>query len=338
VPTPASPERRYRGALIGLGGTAHQSHLPALRLPAASRLEIVAAVDSAPGVVPLPGIPLFSDLSGLAGLDVDFVDICTPTASHLELTLRALDQGLHVLCEKPVALSPEEAERIRCAARAANRVVMPCHQYRFNPVWQKVRQWLEEDAIGPWYLAEFDVYRLMADPGAGRTDTPWRGRAADARGGVLLDHGTHLIYQLLDVAGPPSSVRGWAGRLRHAAYDVEDTAHLLLEFPGRLAKMFLTWAAHHRENRIRFIGPRGAIAWTGGQLTLEQDGTTQTFDRSAELRKEAYAAWFADLFGAFARAMDAVDHEPLNDIARVADVLEAAYASGAARTALAGVA
>ncbi len=338
MPTPASPERRYRGALIGLGGIAHQSHLPALRLPAASRLEIVAAVDSAPGVVPLPGIPLFSDLSGLAGLDVDFVDICTPTASHLELTLRALDQGLHVLCEKPVALSPEEAERIRCAARAANRVVMPCHQYRFNPVWQKVRRWLEEDAIGPWYLAEFDVYRLMADPGAGRSDTPWRGRSADARGGVLLDHGTHLIYQLLDVAGPPSSVRGWAGRLRHAAYDVEDTAHLLLEFPGRLAKMFLTWAAHHRENRIRFIGPRGTIAWTGGQLTLEQDGTTETFDHSAELRKEAYAAWFADLFGAFARAMDAVDHEPLNDIARVADVLEAAYASGVARTALAGVA
>jgi predicted dehydrogenase len=295
-------------------------------------------VDSAPGVVPLPGIPLFSDLSGLAGLDVDFVDICTPTASHLELTLRALDQGLHVLCEKPVALSPEEAERIRCAARAANRVVMPCHQYRFNPVWQKVRRWLEEDAIGPWYLAEFDVYRLMADPGAGRTDPPWRGRSADARGGVLLDHGTHLIYQLLDVAGPPSSVRGWAGRLRHAAYDVEDTAHLLLEFPGRLAKMFLTWAAHHRENRIRFIGPRGTIAWTGGQLTLERDGTTETFDHSAELRKEAYAAWFADLFGAFARAMDAVDHEPLNDIARVADVLEAAYASGIARTALAGVA
>jgi len=338
VPTPASPERRFRGALIGLGGIAHQSHLPALRLPAASRLEIVAAVDSAPGVVPLPGIPLFSDLSGLAGLDVDFVDICTPTASHLELTLRALDQGLHVLCEKPVALSPEEAERIRCAARAANRVVMPCHQYRFNPVWRKVRRWLEEDAIGPWYLAEFDVYRLMADPGAGRSDAPWRGRAAEARGGVLLDHGTHLIYQLLDVAGPPSSVRGWAGRLRHAAYDVEDTAHLLLEFPGRLAKMFLTWAAHHRENRIRFIGPRGTIAWTGGQLTLEQDGTTETLDHSAELRKEAYAAWFADLFGAFARAMDGVDHEPLNDIARVADVLEAAYASGAGRTTLAGVA
>jgi len=331
---PALPERRYRGAIVGLGGTARQSHLPAFRLPAASRLEIVAAVDPAPGVVPLPGLPLFRDLSELAGLDVDFVDVCTPTASHLELTLAALHQGMHVLCEKPVALTPKEAERIRCAARAANRVVMPCHQYRFNPVWRKVRRWLDEDAIGRWYLAEFDVYRLMADPGAGRTVTPpWRGRAADARGGVLLDHGTHLIYQLLDVAGPPVTLRSWSGRLRHAAYDVEDTAHLLFEFPGRMAKMFLTWAAHRRENRIRFIGEHGTIDWSGGLLTLERHGTAESVDHSAELRKEAYAGWFADLFSAFADAMDAGDHEPLNDIARVADVLEAAYAAGPAATA-----
>lgn len=338
MPAPGSPERRYRGAIIGLGGVARQSHLPAFALPAASRLEIVAAVDAAPGVPPLPGVPLFRDFSGLAGLDLDFVDICTPTASHVDLTLRALEQGLHVLCEKPVARTPGQAERLRCAARAANRVVMPCHQYRFNPVWRKVRRWLEEEAIGRWYLAEFDVYRLMADPGAGRSGTPWRGRAAEAGGGVLLDHGTHLIYQLLDVAGPPAAIRGWAGRLRHSAYDVEDTAHLLLEFPGRLAKLFLTWAAHRRENRIRFVGEHGTIEWTGGLLTLERDGTTETADHAAELRKEAYAAWFADLFGAFARAMDAGDHEPLNDVARVADVLAAAYASGPAAAVLVGAA
>jgi predicted dehydrogenase len=334
----ASPERHYRGAIVGLGAVAHQSHLPAFRLPAAARLEIVAAVDAAPGATPLPGIPLFRDLSGLAGLDIDFVDICTPTATHLALTLAALDQGMHVLCEKPVAVTPREAERIRCAARAANRVVVPCHQYRFNPVWRQVRRWLDEEAIGRWYLAEFDVYRLMADPGAGHSTTPWRGRAADARGGVLLDHGTHLIYQLLDVAGPPVALRTWSGRLRHAAYDVEDTAHLLFEFPGRMAKMFLTWAAHRRENRIRFTGDRGTIEWSGGLLTLDRDGSTQTADHSAELCKEAYAGWFADLFAAFAAAMDAGDHDPLNDIARVADVLDAAYAADPAAAALVGAA
>lgn len=323
----ARPERRYRGALIGVGGIARQSHLPAFALPAASRLEIVAAVDPSPAV-PLPaGIPLLGDLAELARLDLDFVDICTPTASHLDLTLWALRHGLHVLCEKPVALDAGEAARLRRAASVAGRIVMPCHQYRFNPAWRRLRQWLAGGEIGRWYLAEFDVYRLRADPGAAPDGPPWRTRAAAARGGVLLDHGTHLVYQLLDVAGPPSRVRGWSGRLRHSGYDVEDTAHLLFEFPGRLAKMFLTWAAHRRENRIRFTGELGTIEWAGGTLTLEREGMTECFDHSADLRKESYAQWFADLFATFAKAMDTGDPEPMNDIDRVASVLGLAYSS-----------
>jgi len=320
-------ERRYRGAVIGLGGVALQSHLPAFRLPAASsRLDLVAAMDPLPRLG-IAGVPTYTDLAPLADLNLDFVDICTPTSSHLELTLWALEHGMHVLCEKPVALTADEAEQIRCAARGANRIVMPCHQYRFNPAWRRIREWLDRDAIGRWYLAEFDVYRLAADLGTGTDGLPWRGRAAAARGGVLLDHGTHLLYQLLDVAGPPTQVHAWAGRLRHAAYDVEDTAQLVLEFPGRMAKIFLTWAGRARENRIRFIGEGGTIEWRGGLLTLEQAKHTTAFDHTAELRKESYATWFAELFASFAGAIDTGDLEPLNDIARVADLLGMAYSS-----------
>src|ERR1700758_462621 len=140
MPTPGSPEpRRYRGALIGAGGIARQSHLPALRGPAAlrARVDVVAVVDNAPGVPPVDGIPLLPDLAAL-----DFIDVCTPTASHLELTVWGLEHGYHVVCEKPVALSRAEAARISAAARASGRIVMPCHQYRYNPVWLRVKQWL----------------------------------------------------------------------------------------------------------------------------------------------------------------------------------------------------
>jgi len=326
-----SPERRrYRGAIIGLGGIARQSHLPGFQSPAAApRLEIVAAVDLDPSTEAVAGLPLLRSLEALAKSGpLDFVDICTPTASHLKLVLWALEHGYHVICEKPVALTRSEAERIRVAALRAGRVVMPCHQYRFNPVWKQVRRWLDEGAIGRWYLAEFDVYRPRADPGLGRGALPWRGRAAESRGGVLLDHGTHLIYELLDVAGPPARIEAWTGRLRHASYDVEDTAQLLFEYPDRLGRMFLTWAAHHRENRIRFIGESGTIEWRGGQLTIDREGVVETTDRSAELDKSAYAGWFGELFSAFADAIDAGDlASGLEDIARVAGVLEAAYAT-----------
>jgi len=326
-----SAPRVYRGALIGLGGIARQSHLPALLGDprVSDRLQIVATVDDAPGVAPLPGTPHFTNVEGLrAVVPLDFVDICTRTASHLPLTLWALEHGYHVLCEKPVALDRDEARRVADAARRHGRVVVPCHQHRHNPVWRQVQQWLADGVIGRWHLAEIDVYRSGADRGSVSDGTPWRGLAGESRGGILLDHGTHLLYQLLDAGGIPSHVRAWTGRLRQFDYDVEDSALLTFEYPNRMAKLFLTWAARHRENRLRFVGDRGSIEWVGGTLRLEREGTTECFDRSAELDKSAYAGWFATLFGQFADAMSSGAAEPfLNDIASVATLLECSYES-----------
>jgi predicted dehydrogenase len=284
-------------------------------------------MDESPTAAPVDGLPLVQNPEELGALGpIDFIDICTPTASHLELSLWGLSQGYHVLCEKPVATTRAEAAVLAEAAQHAQRVVVPCHQYRFNPVWRRVRRWLEDGIIGRWYLAEFRVYRMAADPGIGGAAVPWRGRRTTGGGGVVLDHGTHLVYELLDVAGPPARVRAWTGRLRHGEYDVEDSAQLLFEYPDRLATMFLTWAARRRENEIRFTGERGSITWSGGILTLERDGVIETFDHTAELDKASYARWFADLFQDFAVAMDSGDcARHVADIAQVAAVLEAAY-------------
>jgi predicted dehydrogenase len=231
------------------------------------------------------------------------------------------------LCEKPAALNPEEARAIAVAARVAHRTVMPCHQYRFNPAWRQMREWIQGGAIGNWHLAELSVYRSVADHGAGRSAVPWRGTRQEGAGGILLDHGTHLLYTLLDLAGPPTAVRAWTARLRHHAYDVEDTAEIVLEYPDRVATVFLTWAARHRENRVRFIGERGTVEWIGGLLRLDAADRTDTIDMTAELDKRTYPAWFAALFRSFADALDVggTAEGPLADIERVASVLDAAY-------------
>src|SRR2546429_4373489 len=217
MPTHDSPDvQRYRGAVIGAGGTARQSHLPALRTGAGvrARIDIVAVVDSAVDVPPVDGIPLLSHPEQLARVGpLDFIDICTPTASHLDLTLWGLERGYHVVCEKPVALTRVEADRIAAAARAHSRIVMPCHQYRFNPVWVKVKDWLREGAIGRWHLAELSVHRQAADPGRAATGMSWRGTSVAGRGGVLLGHGTPLIYQPPDIPGPPAPGSARARRL-----------------------------------------------------------------------------------------------------------------------------
>ncbi len=328
MPTPASPKRRYRGAVIGAGAIARQSHLPALRdaPPLRARVDVVAVVDSAADVAPVDGLPLLHTRDELGGVGaLDFID----------LTVWGLEHGYHVLCEKPVALTRSEADRIAAAARAHGRIVMACHQYRYNPVWVRVKQWLAAGVIGRWHLAELSVHRLTADPGRDAASAPWRGTSATGRGGVLLDHGTHLVYQLLDVAGLPAAVSAWTGRLRPQRYEVEDTAALLLEYPDRLATLFFTWAARARDNRIRFIGDAGMIEWVGGELRLERAGGVERQDCSAELEKAAYHRWFASLFEAFVAALDRRDPAAaaaplLADIRRVACVVEHAYE--AART------
>src|SRR5258706_12294354 len=196
----SSPEDRvYVGALLGLGGIARSGPLPAFRADprVASRLRIVAIVDDAPTApASFEGIPLLRSADKLKDLGpLDFVDICTPTSSHLELSLWGLSQGYHVLCEKPVAVNRAEAARLAAAARDAGRVVMPCHQYRFNPVWRRLKRWLDDGVIGRWYLAEFRVYRLAADPGAGHSPVPWRGRGGGRRGGGLLRSRAPLVFR-----------------------------------------------------------------------------------------------------------------------------------------------
>ncbi len=147
---------------------------------------------------------------------------------------------------------------------------------------------------------------------------------------MLVDHGAHVVYQLLDVAGPPTTISAWTGRLRHLEYDVEDTASVLLEYPDRVATLLLTWAAGRRDNVVRFVGEAGTIELAGGVLALERDGRVERRDVTAALQKSAYPAWFGELFAGFVAALDggAADGY-LDDIRRVAAVLEAAYEAAA---------
>src|SRR3989441_4599296 len=171
MPEPAA--RRYRGVIIGSGSVARAGHVPAFRETPGlrDRVELVACVDAGPDAAlpppPLEGVPQLRDLEQVATVGpIDFIDICTPTATHIDLALWGLEQGYHVLCETPVALTRTDAERLARAARRHGRILAPCHQYRFNPVWRQIVEWLRADAIGRWYLAEFAVYRQAADPGA----------------------------------------------------------------------------------------------------------------------------------------------------------------------------
>ena len=130
----------------------------------------------------------------------------------------------------------------------------------------------------------------------------------------------------------PASLDAHLSTLRHrGAYDVEDTAHLLLDYGDRVATLTLTWAGQQRENRIRFIGDAGMVEWNGGMLRrFDSKGLVETHDFTPQLDKREYAGWMGRTLAGFADAMDHGDGEAgLVEIERVATLLEGAYHSAA---------
>lgn len=168
----------------------------------------IAAADAPP---PLPtDLKSFADPAALlAEPRIDLVSICTPTDTHVGLTLAALGAGKHVVVEKPVAVDPGDVYKVLCAEHSAKRVVMPAMVMRFWPGWA----WLREQVRAKTYgrLTGLTLRRLGSMPGW----SPEFYRDQARTGGALVDLHIHDADFVLWTLGFPSSVTT-VGTLNHA--------------------------------------------------------------------------------------------------------------------------
>jgi len=159
--------------------------------------------------------------------DVDAVVVSTINASLAEVTLHAVEQGKHVLVEKPAARSPRELEPVLEAARRASVVVKVGFNHRFHPAFSKARELFDGGAIGPALY----VRARYGHGGRVGYDREWRADPALAGGGELLDQGVHLIDLARWFLGDFAEV---SGHVDTFFWDmpVEDNGFLLLKTPG----------------------------------------------------------------------------------------------------------
>ncbi len=213
----------------GLLGTAHINRrlIPALRVARRSTLAAVASRDAsrANQYAREWNIPVAhgSYDALLHDRGVDAVYIPLPNSLHVEWTLRALDAGKHVLCEKPLALTPEDVERVDAVARARALVVAEAFMFRHEPLIARVVELVKGGEIG-----------AVASLNAGFTYL--RSRSPDVRldaslgGGSLWDVGCYAVSALRLVAGgEPSSAVGFATM---TATGVDESFTGLLQFAG----------------------------------------------------------------------------------------------------------
>jgi predicted dehydrogenase len=250
--------------IIGLG-RAGAIHFDALQRLAAARVVAVcdAAVEArrrAEGA----GIESFPTLDAmLEEVPLDGVIVCTPPAGHAEISLRCLARGLHVLCEKPLALTTWDVLTMLQAANRERRNVLVASKFRHVPEIRRARALINEGVLGE--LVSFEVTFCSPVDMAGR----WNAQRALSGGGVIIDNGCHAFDLIAFLFGGIRRVH--ATRLKGLQpIDVEDSATLQLWTDGGVVgRVDLSWSlAAARDSYLVVHGSHGVleVGWRGTRL------------------------------------------------------------------------
>jgi predicted dehydrogenase len=271
-----------RLAVIGCGAVSEIYHLPAIRRCADARLAAVVDADAerAAAIARANGGALaVADYRELPG-KVDAALVATPNGTHAEISCFLLDHGIHVLCEKPVATTLADAERMAAASRRGPAQLMAGHSRRFNPNLELLRTLIQRGHLGQ--VDELTT-ALGGRYGAWPQRTDFRRSRSLAGGGVMMDLGIHLIDMALWLVDREATV----GRYEASdvmGWGVESDAEVTLEFSGG-AHARLACSYTHGLNRALRV--RGTEGWA--ETSVDGFPTVTFFNRRARVCRLAGA-------------------------------------------------
>jgi predicted dehydrogenase len=209
-----------------------------------------------------PAVHATTDLDELLASDIDAVIVSTPTVTHYEVALAALQAGKHVLCEKPLATSRRECDALAAAAKESGRTLMVGHTFVFNPAVRMMREYVEAGDLGR--LLYSHATRTGLGPIRDDVNALWD----------LAPHDLSMIFYL--TAGEPVSVSAHG-----AAYlkdGVEDVAFMDIELAdGVIANVRVSWLDAYKVRTLTLIGDKQMIVFDD----LAPDWKLRVFDRGA---------------------------------------------------------
>ena len=203
--------------------------------------------------------------------EVDAVIIATPHFSHTTIGIDALENGLHLLVEKPISVQKADCERLIETAKARMRVFAAMFQLRTDPRYKKLKALLDNKELGKltrinWIIT--DWFRTEAYYSSGGWRATWRGEG----GGVLLNQCPHNIDLLIWLCGMPSKVRGFCQLGRYHNIEVEDNVTAYLEWPDGATGVFITSTGEAPgSNRLEIVGERGKLVLENSRITFTRN-------------------------------------------------------------------
>jgi scyllo-inositol 2-dehydrogenase (NADP+) len=185
---------------------------------------------------------------------LDLVVVATPNRVHVPLGRAALEAGLPVVIDKPIAPSVSEAERLIAVAQRTGKLLTVFQNRRWDNDFLTARQLIAADLLGPITRLESRFERFRPTPKTGA----WRERPEpEEAGGLLFDLGSHLIDQAIVLFGPPVSVYAEVDARRAGAVVDDDTFVALRFAGGQVAHLWASVIPRHPGPRLRLIGLRG---------------------------------------------------------------------------------
>lgn len=198
--------------------------------------------------------------------DMDAVTVCLPHNLHAPVAVEAAEAGKHVLCEKPMAASLEGADLMIAAAEQADVVLMIAENVRFSPLFQKIRNLLEDGVIGQPALIQITREAYLTR--SFLEERPWFLDHQATAGGIMMSGGIHDFETMRMLIGEVESVQALQARQRFLEMEGDDTSVALVRFHdgavGVLVESFvmksLTTAAGPEVHTLRIDGDLGSLS------------------------------------------------------------------------------
>lgn len=302
--------KKLKVGFIGIGSIAN-FHVPGWN--DSPYTEIVAAMDLNPALFPewqkKYGVSeFFTDPAEIINNpEIDIVDICTPNMVHASLAIAALKAGKHVICEKPLAPTPEEIRQLITARDEAGKLLMTAQHFRFSGPSMAIKAEINLGTLGNIYHARAWMLRRNMLPLA-----PTFIYKNQSGGGPTIDIGVHILDLSLWLMGHPKpvSVSGvtrtalahhpgafssWGSQTIPADMDVEDFAVAFVRFDtGATLILETSWMLHHNvhpeqmeDNRLWLYGTEGGCEWPQALFMQTDYKNAQLINRSLGLIQNA---------------------------------------------------
>lgn len=245
-------------ALLGYGLAGRVFHAPLISTVPGLTIRTVLTSDPErqdAARADLPQARVVTTLEDAFADDVQLVIVANANIAHAPNTLAAIERGLHVVIDKPIARNAAEAEQLRAAAKVRGVQLHPFQNRRWDSDYLTLRELAHTQPIGTVHRFESRIERIRPVPKG-----TWRDRGApEQAGGVLLDFGAHLVDQALALLGPVVSVDAYARAIRVPGEANDDVEVVLEHASGALSLLVGSQAAAFGEPRFTLLGKRGGV-------------------------------------------------------------------------------